>query len=93
MTNELESLLRQDARCGDVLTDWTVNSDPEGLAVNAWTAESFTEPLEAVTATEAMLAHVLDLGYTQAGGCEVAASRENPSDDWRGHLVVRLKVC
>jgi hypothetical protein len=90
MSTPLQDLLRREANDGDTRHDWEVRTDPEGTTVKAWTAETFTDVGEAMTAASVLLDHVLGLGFVQAGGCEVGTRRDNPDEAWRGWVMVRL---
>ena len=91
MANTLHELLQREAHNnGDTRHDWEVRTDPDGTAVKAWTAETFTDVGEAMTAASVLLDHVLGLGFVQAGGCEVGTRRDSPDEAWRGWVMVRL---
>ena len=68
MSTPLQDLLRREANDGDTRHDWEVRTDPEGTTVKAWTAETFADVGEAMTAASVLLDHVLGLGFVQSGG-------------------------
>jgi hypothetical protein len=89
MDVQVEEYLRTEGPDRGVREDWEVRTGPNGVSVDAWTADRFTQPEQANRIAERILDDILELGYSVGGPCDIDARRD-VDGDWRGHLSVRL---